>query len=149
MTEPYLTQSDANALIAMAKHRADDRSWVYPGLGGHLSVPLVSVDRRELFVLDMRRGRIDLAKGSYQNRARQVIVLVRLDFGGAPHRNPDGEEIGVPHLHTYREGFGDKWAIPVPGELFADLNDTWRTLDDFMRYCNIVSPPDIRRGLST
>jgi hypothetical protein len=37
-----------------------------------------------------------------------MVVLVRLDLGGAPHRNPFDEEIGVPHLHLYREGFGDK-----------------------------------------
>jgi hypothetical protein len=144
-----LTQSEADALIALAKHRADPTVWDYPDLGGGLSVPLVSADRREQFFLDLRRGRIDLAKGTYQNRGRQVIVLVRLDFGGAPHRNPDGEEIGSPHLHVYREGYGDKWAIPVPTDLFENLSDPWRTLEDFMRYCNVVEPPTIRRGLFT
>lgn len=48
---------------------------------------------RENFLLDIRRGKIDLLKATNQNRARQTIVLVRLDLGGAPHRNPDGEEI--------------------------------------------------------
>ncbi len=117
--------------------------------GGGISIPLVSADRREQFVLDLRRGTIDLSKGTYQNRGRQVVVLVRLDFGGAPHRNPDGEEIGSPHLHLYREGYGDKWAVPAPGAHFANLDDPSRTLDDFMRYCNIVEPPVIRRGLFT
>lgn len=100
-------------------------------------------------MLDLRRGRIDLAKATYQNRGRHVVVLVRLDFGGAPHRNPDGTEIGSPHLHLYREGFGDKWAIPVPSGPFGDLSDPWRTLMDFMQYCNIVEVPTIRRGLFT
>ncbi len=75
-----------------------------------------------------------------------MVVLVRLDFGGAPHSNPDGVEMGSPHLHLYREGYGDKWAVPVPGDRFADR---WRLLDDFMRYCNVVEPPVIRRGLFT
>jgi len=149
MAEVNLTQAEADALIAMAKHRVDNTEWDYPDLGGGVSVPLISADRREQFVLDLRRGRIDLAKGTYQSRARQVIVLVRLDFGGAPHRNPDGEEIGPPHLHLYREGFGDKWAVPVPSEGFPNLGDPWRTLEDFMQYCNIVDPPVIRRGLFT
>lgn len=100
-------------------------------------------------MLDLRRGRIDLAKGTYQNRGRQVVVLMRLDFGGAPHRNPDGDEIDSPHLHIYREGFGDKWAMPVPAEAFRDLTNPWQTPDDFMRYCSIVEPPNIRRGLFT
>lgn len=149
MADLNLTQAEADSLIAMAKHRVDNVEWEYPDLGGGISVPLVSVDRREQFVLDLRRGRIDLAKCTYQNRGRQVVVLVRLDFGGAPHRNPDGEEIGSPHLHRYREGYGDKWAVRVPGAQFANLGDPSRTLDDFMRYCNIVEPPVIRRGLFT
>lgn len=149
MADLNLTQAEADALIAMAKHRVDNTEWDYPDLGGSISVPLVSADRREQFMLDLRRGRIDLAKGTYQNRARQVVVLVRLDFRGAPHRNPDGEEIGSPHLHVYREGYGDKWAAAVPGVHFADLSDPWRTLDDFMRYCNVVEPPVVRRGLFT
>lgn len=149
MAEINLTQAEADALIAMAKHRVDNAEWDYPYLGGGISVPLVSADRREQFVLDLRRGRIDLAKGTYQTRERQVVILVRLDFGGAPHRNPDGQEMESPHLHLYREGYGDKWAVPVPGDRFADLRDPWRTLDDFMRYCNVVEPPVIRRGLFT
>lgn len=149
MAEINLTQAEADALIALAKHRLDDRPWDYPGLGGSISVPLVSADRREDFVLDVSRGRIDLAKGTYQNRGRQVVVLVRLDFGGAPHRNPDGEEIPSPHLHLYCEGYGDKCARPVPADRFPTLDDAWRTLGDFMRFCNIVEPPNIQRGLFT
>lgn len=121
----------------------------FPDLGGAVSIPLVSADRREQFTLDLRRGRIDLTKGTFQNRARQVVVLVRLDFGGAPHRNPDGQEVGSPHLHLYREGYGDKWAYAVPPGDFTDLASLWHTLEDFMRFCNIVEPPTIRRGLFT
>ncbi len=149
MAEINLTQAEADALIAMAKHRVDGTEWDYPDLGRAVSIPLVSSNRREQFLLDLRRGRIDLAKGTYQNRGRHVVVLVRLDFGGAPHRNPDGEEIDSPHLHIYREGFGAKWAMPVPRGDFRDLTNPWQTLDDFMRYCNIVEPPNIRQGLFT
>jgi hypothetical protein len=147
MPEVNLTQSEADALIAIEKHRADEQDYEYPGLGGSISVPLVSPDKRESFLLDISRGRIDLMKGTYQNRARQVVILVRLDFGGPPHRNPDGVEIQCPHLHIYREGFGDKWAVPVPNDRFPNLNDLWLTLESFMRYCNITQTPNIRRGL--
>lgn len=149
MAEINLTQAEADALIALAKRRVDDRRWDYPDLGGSISVPLVSADRREEFILDVSRGRIDLAKGTYQNRGRQMVVLVRLDFGDAPHRNPDGEELESPHLHLYREGYADKWAFRVPADRFPNLGDTWRTLEDFMRFCNVVEPPDIQRGLFT
>jgi hypothetical protein len=142
-----LTQAEADTLIAMEKHRFDDTRWDYPGLGGSISVSLVSPDKRENFLLDVSRGRIDLLKGTYQNRSRQVVLLVRLDFGGQPHRNPDDQEIQSPHLHVYREGYGDKWAIPVPPERFPDISDLWQLLQDFMRFCNITEPPFIEKGL--
>lgn len=149
MADVNLTQAEADALTAMEKRRSDDTEWQYPDLGGYVTIPLVSMDRRESFLLDLRRSQIDLTKGTYQNRGRQIVVLARLDFGGAPHRNPDGDEIRSPHLHLYREGYGDKWATPLPGDLFPDPHDAWQTLQDFMRYCNIVEPPVIRRGLFT
>ena len=75
------------------------------------------------------------------------MVLVRLDFGNQPHRNPDGDEVPSPHLHMYREGYGDKWAIQVPADRFPNLSDMWLALGDFMRFCNIVDRPNIIRGL--
>lgn len=147
MAEINLTQVEADALIGLEKRRVNDETWDYPVMGGSICVPLISVDKRENFLLDVSRGRIDLLKGTYQNRGRQVVVLVRLDFGGQPHRNPDGQEIGSPHLHLYREGFGDKWAMLVPSDQFPQLPDPWGSLRDFMRYCNITQPPTIQRGL--
>ena len=142
-----LTQVEADALMALEKHRMDGTEWDYPQLGGRLTLPLFSADGRERFHLDINRSRINLRKGTYQNRARRVIVLARLDFGGAPHRNPDGKEIGSPHLQLYREGFADKWAFPVPIDRFPPLDDRLSTLDDFMAFCNVVKPPIIRMGL--
>lgn len=147
MADMNLTQGEADALLAMEKHRVDDNEWDYPGLGGSISIPLLSPDRRESFLLDVGRGRLDLLRGTYQNRARQIIVLARLDFGGQPHRNPDDVEVPSPHLHVYREGYGDKWAIPVPSASFSNIADLWQTLDDFLRYCNVTQPPRIRQGL--
>ena len=78
------------------------------------------------------------------------------DLGGAiklamtliePHRSPDDVEVASPHLHIYREGYGDKWAFPLPADSFPNMNDLWLTLEDFMRYCNVTEPPFIRRGL--
>lgn len=147
MADMNITQAEADALIALPKIRTSDEPWNYPSLGGLISVPLVSPDKRENFLLDIRKGRIDLSKGSYQNRSRQVIVLVRIDFGGSVHRNPDGAEVSCPHLHLYREGYGDKWAMSLPNDFFPDVMDVMNLLDAFMRYCNIVEPPIIQRGL--
>ncbi|MEW6263877.1 MAG: hypothetical protein AB1641_12450 [Thermodesulfobacteriota bacterium] len=149
MAEINLTQAEADALMAMEKHRVNNERHTFPFASGSLTIPLQSPDKREQFLLDISKGRIDLLKGKYQNRARQVVILVRLDFGGKPHRNPDDEEIPSPHLHLYREGYGDKWAFPAPADLFADPTDHWRTLNDFMRFCHITQLPHIERGLFT
>ena len=149
MAKTDLTQAEADALITMEKHRVNEELSGFPVNGEAIVLPLQSADQREQFLLDLSRGRIDLRKVKMQNRGRQVVVLLRLDLGGAPHRNPDGEEIPAPHLHIYREGYGDKWAVPVPTDRFGNLADIWQTLWDFMGYCNITQPPRIQRGLFT
>ncbi|HOC66862.1 MAG TPA: hypothetical protein PKG62_05680 [Methanothrix soehngenii] len=147
MAEIDLTQDEADALIAMPKLKINDDVTYYPNPGGSQAIPLRSIDKTEDFLLDIKRGRIDLMKATYQNRARKTIVLMRLDLNGAPHRNPDGEEVASPHLHVYREGYGDKWAGPLPTDSFRDPADQWTALSDFMRYCNITQPPDIQKGI--
>ncbi len=148
MADIDLTQEEADALIAMEKHAVDlSVNWEYPDTGGSISIPLQSSDKRERFLLDISRGRIDLQKGKYQNRARQVIVLARLDYGGSPHRNPDGIEVACPHLHIFREGFGDKWAAPLPPDFVDDPDDRLKLMDAFLKYCNVTIRPNISFGL--
>jgi hypothetical protein len=147
MADSNLTQEEADALIAMEKVRAVDEDYWYPGPGEKLVIPLTSTNKREAFLLDISRGRIDLTKVTYQNRARQIVVLLRLDLGGPPHRNPDDEEISCPHLHVYREGFGDKWAVPAPPELFPNPNNLFATYESFLGRCNVTERPRMQMGL--
>lgn len=146
MSEIDLAQEVANALIAVRKRSLATDPVVVPP-SGRIEVPLSDLDGREDFQLDVRRARIDLKKGTKQTRTRQTIILVRLDFGGAPHRNPDGEEVKSPHIHLYREGYGDKWAYPLPDKSFSNIEDFWLTLDEFLKFCNIVEPPTFQKGL--
>jgi len=141
-----LTQAEADQLISMNKVKTTGLVITFPHLGEKISVDLLSIDQREPFQLDINRSAISLSKVTYQNRARSVFILVRLDLGGAPHRNPDGEELLCPHIHLYREGYGDKWAFAVP-DSFLSLSDNWVTLCDFMKYCNIIDPPNFERSL--
>jgi hypothetical protein len=76
-----------------------------------------------------------------------AIILYRLDIDGAPHTNPDGQQIPCPHLHVYREGFGDKWAFPAPTDKFPGCSNLFSTLYAFMQHCNITQPPTIEMGL--
>jgi len=145
MADSDLSQSEADALIAMEKIRYNDNEHIYPLPSEKLTIPLSSRDRRENFLLDITRGRIDLAKVTHQNRARKVVILMRLDLGGPSHRNPDGEEIPCPHLHFYREGYADRWASPLPASRYKNLSDLFQTLQDFMLHCNVTELPTIRQ----
>lgn len=149
MAELILTQAEADRLIRMEKRAEIDDKYDLPDLGGALNIPLVSMDLKEKFFVDVSRGRVNLLKGTNQLRSHQVIVLVRLDFNGPPHRNPDGQEFPCPHLHLYKEGFGDKWAYPLPERTFSNLNDSLTTIQEFMAYCNVKRIPTFKRGLFT
>lgn len=140
-----LTQAEADDLILMPKIRENEKIWKYPISAGIINIPIISNDGREEFLLDIRKTNIAL-KITLQKRCRKVIGLIRLDCGGRPHRNPhpDCREIPCPHIHIYKEGFGLTNAEPLPPEFFNNINDPWITLQDFMKYCNVIQPPNIQ-----
>ncbi len=105
---------------------------------------LVGPNDRERFLLDVWRGTLRLTKLKFQNRARAVIVLVRLDVDGAPHTNPDGQWLSGTHLHLFREGYDDRWAYPVDPEIFTLLSDPGTTFQEFCAFCKIESPPPVQ-----
>lgn len=141
-----ISQSEANELIAMEKFYRGNEEFIFPALGGHLSIPLSSFDNVEEFTLDITRGKIELTKNTLQNRGKTTIILVRLDIGGPPHRNPDDQEISCPHIHIYREGYADKWAQEIP-IIFTDPINISLTLQQFFDYCNVVERPQFEQEL--
>jgi len=147
MAELLLTQEEGDALLEMEKITVGNESIDLPDREGSIEMKFASINGYEEFILNYSRYSINLYKRNHHFRGRRVIGLARLDLNGQTHRNPDGQEIGDCHLHLYREGYGLKWAFDVPKDKFTNLNDTLQTLEDFMRYCNIVKLPDIRRNL--
>ena len=131
----------------MEKFHLGDSEYDYPIVGGTIRIPLHSHDKKEEFSLDIRRSSIEMKKNTFQNRVKKTIVLLRLDIGGSPHRNPDGEELPCPHIHIFQEGFNDKWAYSVPNDKFSNLNCSSITLNEFMDLCNIVKKPFIKEDL--
>jgi hypothetical protein len=138
----FLTQQEADDLIDMEKHYSGKEVFAFPLYGGELCIPLHSSDNREEFIFDIWRGSISLKKNKFQTRARTSLILVRVDIGGSPHRNPDGVEIPSPHIHLYKEGFEHKWAYPL-SDYFANFDDSIKILDEFMDYCKIITRPSI------
>lgn len=149
MSSTSFNQEEVDRLLGMEKIPANNDNYQFPDFGGKLSIDLVNFAEKEEFVLNYTRGHINLEKRNHQLRGHKVIILARLDLDGPPHRNPDGQEIGPRHIHLYREGYADKWAFPVPDGIFHNLGDAYQTLQDFMRYCNVVQFPSIDRSLFT
>lgn len=145
MSTSNLPQHVADALFRMEKHRVSDDTILFDSLGQSENIRLVASDRSEEFLLDLSRGRSSLIQVSMQNRAKQDdTVLVRLDLNGPRHRNPDGAFLPTPHLHQYRQGFGDSWAEIPPAGHFTDLTNELTTLREFMVFCSVTKPPFIR-----
>ena len=141
-----LTQNEIDYLLNLEKNYVGAQKFKYPTLGGRLNIQLTSADKNEDFILDITRSHISLSKNTFQNRARGVIILLRLDLNPAPHRNPDGKVVAGNHLHVYKEEFGDKYAYPLPEE-FIDCKDINDFLDKFMDYCHIINKPIIEEDL--
>lgn len=144
-----LTQAEADNLIKLEKVCDSTVTYQLPFQGDSIEIPLTSTDGKEYFLLDVYRGRINIKKIKYQNRAHKSIILVRVDIGGSPHENPDGVIIPCPHIHIYREGFADKWAEQLNGKNhgFTDLKDLFTVLDSFLDFINVTERPKLLPSL--
>lgn len=140
MPQKHFPQALADQLFTLEKHRVDETAWIYPAKDQRLQVPLASEDGREEFILDIKRYTVNLARRTYQNRARKDVVLARLDIEGPDHENPDGTVVPPPHIHVYRQGYGDKWAYPLP-EAFDGISDIVGIFEAFLSHCNVVTRP--------
>ena len=93
MRDAILTQAEADVLLATQKEAEPGNRPLFPNPGTKVEVVLRSLDKRETFLLDVSRGHIKLTKMTYQHRAKQTVILARVDIDGPPHRNPDGVEV--------------------------------------------------------
>ncbi|MAT16276.1 MAG: hypothetical protein CMJ46_13515 [Planctomyces sp.] len=143
-----LKQEEVEKLLSMPKKLTAVTSIQFPILDEYIELDANSVDESERFIFDVsRKGRFKLLKCTYQERYLKTEALLRLDVDGPPHTNPDGQRIECPHLHIYREDFGDRWAIPAPPNLVI-ANDLVRTLKNFLSYAKVVEIPRIQRGIN-
>lgn len=143
-----LTQAEADQFMKMQKHFLQPPAFIAIPPGMDETYELATLDNRERFLLDIWRGTLRLTKLKFQNRARTVSVLVRLDVDGAPHTNPDGQRLAGTHIHLFREGYDDRWAYPVDVKLFTMLSDPATTFQEFCEFCKIESPPPVQGVIS-
>lgn len=153
-----LSQSDADYLVNLDKKKVNNKIYDFPNYKGSIAIPMCSVDESENFIFDVTKGRIAL---SYQSRYEKVYILRRLDLSGQPHTNPitptpnvpnylhqyAGKKIPCPHIHIYVENStNDRWAMPI-NDSFSDINDIYKTFDEFLDYLKVVDHPNIQKGL--
>jgi hypothetical protein len=135
-----LEQWEADRLLRMPKIYSHTAT-VDLAAGVDEDYQLESDDGTEFFLLDVRRSPRNPRGGRFQLRYQRDIVLSRLCFA-VTHGNPDGEVIGFPHFHRYREGFGDRYATEL--EAFDDIESMLRF---FCKQLHIAEPV-IQGGLS-
>ncbi len=143
-----LTQFEAEGLMALAKRFIAAPPAISVPPGADDSYELTALTGRERFALDVQRGTFRMSRPTLNERVRTCVVLVRLDIDGRPHTNPDGTAVGRSHLHVYREGFEDKWAIPLaeakaPGGAlaFPGTGERAQLFKAFCAYCHIQDAP--------
>ncbi|MCY6372408.1 DUF6978 family protein [Clostridium ganghwense] len=136
-----LTNNEFNSLKNMKKEILKCKQIIIPKPGKKLILDVISVNKKEDFNISLYRNRINFEKITYQNlHKRTSTPLIRIDLAGPPHFNPDGEKVLPPHIHIYKEGYGDKWAEPL-NNIFTNTNDLVQLLYDFLKYCNIINIP--------
>jgi hypothetical protein len=103
-----LEQWEANQLLATPKIYSYE-AIVDLSRGADNDYQVETDDGTEFFLLDVRGPGRNPAKARFQLRYRRDVVLARMCLT-VSHTNPDGERIGAPHFHQYREGYDDKFA---------------------------------------
>lgn len=143
-----LTQAEADQFFNETKVFSEPVR-IIVGHGSNGMYRLLGKQSGEEFVLDVWRNSIKVTKTTLQNRVKSVFTLARLDVDAAPHTNPDGVKIPGPHVHVYREGYSDRWAIPIEdcGSLL-DTSSISQLVYNFCSYCNIDSSNlNVQEGL--
>jgi len=145
-----LTQAEADYLMDLEKQFVSDALLTFDAGSFRIVRELISLDGREKFLFDAQRGSLVLKKLTFQERARVIVPLVRLDIGATlRHRNPNDTVVTGSHIHVYREGYDAKLAVPL-AELsfhFRDSDNVVTTFEDFARYCHITRFPNIQEQL--
>ncbi len=135
-----LTQREANRLIEVLKSIKDPGLFIFPNHRAQARINVVSNSTKDRFLVTVNRKAFRATKCSYQElySSGDNEILFRLDVDSSPHCNPDDTVVESPHLHVYREGFGDSWAIPLPENFpITEGLDEW--LIQFLEYCRIVN----------
>lgn len=112
--ERQLSQQEADRLIALIKETVDTMLRLPAAGQKHRRFSVIATDGPEVFDIQPYQGALEPQKQHFTALLdTPKIRLMHLCINGRKHRNPDGTVIGGTHLHIYREGFSDSYAIPI------------------------------------
>ncbi len=134
MTE--LTQADFDFLMGIEKE-FEDKSTIFLGPAPlQWSRKIKTTATHDTFLLDFYRGSFRIQKYTFNHRYRQTFSVFRYDSYGV-HTNPDGQVVDVPHIHLYKEGYGDKFAYPASEFGIEESDPMEEVLRKILVYCKI------------
>lgn len=140
MVDTMLTDKEAQDLINALKYfHKKMQQYILPDPGKKDQLDLISEDGKNEFKIDLNQGIIE-PKCTFQLRLNRAnLILVRVDIGGPTHENPNHKKITGPHIHIYRQykSREDRWAYPLPNDLFASSADYVLTFINFLEYIHV------------
>lgn len=139
-----LTNAEAKFLIELEKIATDRRIDIpVDSKKEHLNLARAEEPNDNIMRIYIKRGKRNINKCSFNVVYNKSIILLRLDIEpGRIHQNPDGQDVTNPHLHIYREGYDDRYAIPAP-ESFVDMGNLAQALYDLLGYSNVINRDEV------
>lgn len=116
----HLTTNEINEFLEEPKEFLDERI-VIPSNNDFASYRGRGLNTNSDYLVDINRKQCVITRITFQNRVEVATILLRLDIGTKPHRNPDGQRIGGTHLHIYREIYGTSWAYELNDPRIVDF----------------------------
>lgn len=136
-----ISQSEANMLLNLLKHTLKNNI-IFPSKGCSEDFEVAGNDTKDIFIIDIYRGKKNPLKSYYCARVKyNNVVLLELHIGQTNvHYNPDGTKIIGEHWHIYVEGYDNRTAFPAE-KITADqfIENTVKFLDKF----NVIKKPEI------
>ncbi len=133
----FLTQAEYNTLMQLIKEFKEDDEL---NLNDRWNREVLAPETGDMFVLDFYRGRIEFKKFSINKRYKKTVILIRFCSHGF-HTNPDGTQLKGPHLHLYKEGYDDKFAVDIKQIGATESSSMTEIMEKFLEYCKINKIP--------
>lgn len=141
MSDIKLTNNEAKKLLEMIK-RSLIAEVKFPGCGGKIKFDVIGDTKKDLFSIDIYRGKINPLKydmGALVKKNGTMLLQLHINPSNV-HTNPDGQKIVGNHWHIYTENYGRAFAVPAENVLADKFVDNTIA---FLTKFNVVEQPNV------